>query len=158
MLHLVRGISGSGKSTLAATLAIETGLLRFEADQYFIEDGQYRFDPTRLGYVHGCCINDADNAMRYNGGAIVSNTFTTWREIKPYVKLAEGYGMMVSIVEPKTPWAKDPVECFNKNKHNVPLPAIKAQYARWLNVPIGTYEPKALLEKYDVQNTAPKAH
>jgi energy-coupling factor transporter ATP-binding protein EcfA2 len=39
-LLLLRGCSGSGKSTLAKSL----GGVHYEADMFFVEDGEYRFD------------------------------------------------------------------------------------------------------------------
>jgi ABC-type bacteriocin/lantibiotic exporter with double-glycine peptidase domain len=50
-LFLIRGICGSGKSTLAESL----GGTHLEADMYFMEDGGYQFDVTRLKDAHQWC-------------------------------------------------------------------------------------------------------
>ena len=51
-LILIRGLPGSGKSTLALRLMSSNGLTcaqHFEADQYFMEDGEYNFTPIFIG-------------------------------------------------------------------------------------------------------------
>ena len=40
VLYIVRGIPGSGKSTFAKSL----GGTHFEADMFFMKDGEYKFD------------------------------------------------------------------------------------------------------------------
>jgi len=44
VIYLLRAIPGSGKSTLAKTL----GAVHFEADMYFMEGNEYKFNPTKL--------------------------------------------------------------------------------------------------------------
>ena len=48
----VMGPSGSGKSTFARKMASEIGACVFETDEFFIVDGEYRFDPSKLGWAH----------------------------------------------------------------------------------------------------------
>lgn len=91
-LFLLRGVPGCGKSTLAKSL----GGKYAEADQYFMEDGEYKFDPSKIKDAHGWCQNIVDSYLR-NGveKVIVSNTFTQEWEMKPYYEMAEKYGYMV---------------------------------------------------------------
>jgi len=91
-LILLRGLPGSGKSTLAKTL----GGPVFEADNYFMVDGEYKFNPSLLGVAHNDCRNHTRVAMAVGREKIiVSNTFTQEWEMKAYYELAEKYGYRV---------------------------------------------------------------
>lgn len=91
-LFLLRGIPGSGKSSLAESL----GGVNFEADQYFMKDGDYRFDPTQLKEAHQFCQAQTEAAMQSSSErVIVSNTFTQEWEMEPYFEFAKKYGYRV---------------------------------------------------------------
>ena len=97
MLYLVRGIPGSGKSTFAKSL----GGTHFEADQFFMVDGKYKFDGSKLKEAHNWCQNIVNTAMILNLTAglnkriVVSNTFTQEWEMKPYFEMAEHHGYKI---------------------------------------------------------------
>lgn len=91
-LFLLRGLPGSGKSTLAKALGGE----QVEADQYFIVDGEYRFDPTKIKTAHEWCRNQVSDWMFLEFERIVvSNTFTQEWEMEPYFQMAKGKGYRV---------------------------------------------------------------
>ena len=96
-LFLVRGISNSGKSTFAK----ELGGIHFETDNYFMVDGEYKFDGTKLKEAHQWCQTQVSNAMILNYTAnineriVVSNTFTQEWEMKPYFEMAKEWGYTV---------------------------------------------------------------
>ena len=96
-LFLLRGLPGSGKSTLAKSL----GGIRIEADQYFMEDGVYNFDASKLKNAHNYCQSQTQAWMKTDGEQVnvdrlvVSNTFTQEWEMKPYFEMAEKYGYRV---------------------------------------------------------------
>ena len=101
-LYLIRGLPGSGKSTFAETLKESLYVLDYyEADDYFyyMRNGieVYKFDADELYQAHKYCQDVAARCMS-NGDAnvIVSNTFTTEKELKPYLELAERYGYTVT--------------------------------------------------------------
>ena len=48
-LFLLRGLPGSGKTTLAKSL----GGMHIEADNYFMVDGEYKFDASKLN-IYQC--------------------------------------------------------------------------------------------------------
>lgn len=98
-LILVRGVSGSGKSTLACFMLRYDGF-HYEADQYFINDaGEYIFDPNLLGVAHQWCQDSVKVIMAtVRKDIVVSNTFTTEKELKPYIDLAKEYGYNVTTV------------------------------------------------------------
>ena len=97
MLYIVRGIPGSGKSTFAKSL----GGTHFESDMFFMVDGEYKFDFTKLKEAHKWCQDRVGNAMILNITAnlndviVVSNTFTQEWEMEHYFKLAKTYGYKV---------------------------------------------------------------
>ncbi len=102
-LILVRGIPGSGKSTLARDLMNyylrEYGNIQyvnhFEADQYFVdEQGKYNFDAAKLNQAHNWCIEQTRECLEHGDTVIVSNTFTTKRELKPYFDMAREFGIV----------------------------------------------------------------
>lgn len=115
VLYLLRGLPGSGKSTLAKNL----GALFFEADMYFLEGNEYKFNPLKLKDAHAWCQNQVRISMKNaNGGMTptriaVANTFTQEWEMEEYYKLAEEFGFTVFsiIVENRH---------GGVNQHNVP--------------------------------------
>lgn len=101
-LYLVRGISGSGKTTLAHSLS-EGEYPVFAADDYFYdENGEYKFDPQKLGHAHGACYDKVKDALSKGTKKVfVTNTFTKESELNPYIKLGKemGYEVHTLIVE-----------------------------------------------------------
>jgi predicted kinase len=97
-LFLLRGLPGSGKSTLAKQLGGE----HFEADMFFMKDGEYKFDGLNLKTAHKWCKDLVEECMNLNYNRIVvSNTFTQEWEMAPYYELAErsGYTVFSLVVE-----------------------------------------------------------
>ncbi len=96
-LFLLRGLPGSGKSTLAKSL----DGIHVEADQFFVVDGEYRFDASKLKEAHNNCLTRVKSYMyifssnENSERIIVSNTFTQEWEMKPYFDIAERYGYTV---------------------------------------------------------------
>jgi len=90
-LFLLRGLPGSGKSTLAKSI----GAFNVEADQFFIEDGIYKFDVTKLKWAHELCRMECERAMKDGIKLSISNTFTQEWEMQPYFDLAKKHGYRV---------------------------------------------------------------
>lgn len=91
-LILLRGLPGSGKSSLAKVI----GGSHYEADMYFVSEGKYNFDVTKLKSAHEWCADRVYISMIKNVEKIVvSNTFTQEWEMENYYKLAEQYGYRV---------------------------------------------------------------
>jgi NEDD4-binding protein 2 len=102
-LIIMRGVSGSGKSTLAEKICAEQSFaVIVSTDDYFMVDGEYRFDPKRLGEFHAANVKRTEDAMVERCPCvIVDNTNTQAWEMKPYVELAIQHGYSVKIVEPE---------------------------------------------------------
>jgi predicted kinase len=91
-LFLLRGLPGSGKSTLAKSI----GGMHMEADKYFMYNGKYEFDASKLKEAHAWCQNAVRVGMETQGPRItVSNTFTQEWEMQPYFDLAKEHGYKV---------------------------------------------------------------
>jgi hypothetical protein len=125
-LFLLRGLPGAGKTTMAKSF----GAVCFEADMYFVEGTEYKFDPTRLRQAHEWCRNQVEISMKSSDRVIgdkriaVSNTFTQEWEMKPYMELAEKYGFTVFsvIVENRH---------GGNNIHNVPQESLDRMRSRF---------------------------
>jgi len=124
-LLIIRGIPGAGKTTAAKAL-IDVGAydVFYEADQFFEFFGEYKFDASKLGTAHNTCRISVRNALAEGKRVIVSNTFTTWKEIVDYLKLAEAYGASVQILELQTNFG---------SIHDVPEDKIEQMRERFLN-------------------------
>ena len=112
-LFLLRGLPGAGKSTLAETLAST----HLEADIYFMKNGEYKFDATKLKEAHEWCRSECERAMAFKLDIAVSNTFTQEWEMKAYYDLAKkhGYTVFSIIVENRH---------GGVNEHGVPQEAL----------------------------------
>ena len=101
VMYLLRGLPGSGKSTLAKTLRkAHHNIMWYEADMFwYTEVGEdktkYDFDPSRLHETNKWYQDKVGFTMHHGLPVIVSNTFTTEKELKPYYELADEYGYMV---------------------------------------------------------------
>lgn len=134
---IVRGLPGSGKSTLSE-LMIEAhsdceGLCAwYSTDDYFVHDGEYKFDGRKLTKAH--VWNQArfrravDNKY---GLIIVDNTNTQFWEVVAYIEYALNNDYCVQIVEPETEWKFDVDELVLRNTHNVPKVSIEKMLQRW---------------------------
>lgn len=121
ILYIVRGIPGSGKSTFAKTL----GGIHFETDEFFMVDGKYEFDGSKIKLAHNWCMIETQKAMVDNKPKIVvSNTFTQEWEMDTYFKLAKenGYKVFSLIVENRH---------GGKNQHMVPEDKIEQMINRF---------------------------
>lgn len=118
-LYLLRGLPGAGKSTLAKSL----GGIHVEADQYFMEDGEYKFNPNQIKNAHNYCQIQTRGWMKTDGTQVdvsrivVSNTFTQEWEMEPYFEMAKEYGYRIYslVVENRH---------GGLNEHNVPTETI----------------------------------
>jgi predicted kinase len=119
-LFILRGLPGSGKSTLADSLGIDY----VEADMFFMQDGEYKFDGTKLKAAHKWCQDRVRKIMELGMIVAVANTFTQEWEMEPYLEMAEEFGYRVNslIVENRH---------GNESVHVVPVEAMDRMEKRF---------------------------
>ncbi len=125
-LVLIRGLPGSGKSTLAKNNF--SSRLHFEADDYFLDElGNYNFDKNKLYKAHKECLKKTTYALTNGIDVVVSNTFTTIKELNPYYNLRLFiHNLHIEI------W-----ECGANfgSIHNVPEKTLTKMQNRWEEIP-----------------------
>jgi predicted kinase len=88
-LFLIRGSPGSGKSTFAWQLLRGRLVDRiFEADEYFVQNGVYQFDPALLEQAHQQCKRNTWLALYEGISVAVSNTSCAEWEVESYQTIA----------------------------------------------------------------------
>jgi uridine kinase len=98
-LICIAGNIGSGKSTYAKKLleSLPPKSGHFEADMFFMENGKYKFDGSKIKNAHAWCKANVESYLIQNIDVIVSNTFTQLWEVQPYLDLAKKYNAEVII-------------------------------------------------------------
>ena len=122
---LMSGIAGSGKSTY-----VKENLLCpivCSADDYFMKDGKYCFDASKLSEAHGACLKKFVSyitgdllSFGNNVPLVVDNTNLTALELAPYVTLANAYGFTPTIHTMKM----HPNCAVIRNIHGVPIQSL----------------------------------
>ena len=124
-LVMLRGISGTGKSILAKQVEKEYGAKAMSTDDYFMQSGEYKFNPKELGKAHAWNTERAKEAIRAGKNVIVDNTNTQAWEMKDYVEEAIKHGYNVVFKEPNWSaelkdkdgkWNIDFIEKLQQNK------------------------------------------
>lgn len=97
---LLRGAQGSGKSFTANQLLQLPCSVLCCADDYFMVDGKYEFDGSKLKYAHQECQNRFISALQ-NGAEniIVANCNAKDRDFQFYIDKAKEHGAnLISLV------------------------------------------------------------
>jgi len=95
-IYLCRGIPGSGKSFLANIIHNWQEYAWLEADMFFMDNGEYKFDKTKLKDAHQWCQKQFECWLESGRNIIVSNTFVKKWEMQFYKDLAAKYGAKVT--------------------------------------------------------------
>ena len=128
-VYILIGLPGSGKSTWTEEKVKwleKTEWAICSADTYFIKDGEYQFDPTKLGTAHRQCFIKFDTHVSVIGTetVIVDNTNIHPEHRQPYIELAEKMGYIVTLKF----FPCSPESAFNRNKHGVPMASIQRMH------------------------------
>lgn len=142
-IFIFRGVSGSGKSLWASKLRdyrLNRGKCTVvSADEYFMKDGRYEFDPSKLGEAHNWCFIQFMKAVLEGGdrdSVIVDNTNCNYWEMAPYVAFSHANGID-PVVNEIVPDKRDLHLYAERNSHGVPLKVIESQYeAIFKGIPI----------------------
>jgi predicted kinase len=126
VLFLLRGLPGAGKSTLAKSI----GAVYFDADMFFMEGNEYKFDIKKIRQAHEWCQNQVKISMKNAAGGMtpsriaVANTFTQEWEMQAYYDMAKEYGFTVFalVVENRH---------GGKNVHDVPADVLDKMEERF---------------------------
>ena len=94
-LHLFRGKPGSGKSSAARRMFPD--LLHVENDMFLIDDGKYKWSPSRVKTAIQLCSLVVKTALTNGCDVVVANTFTKKKFIDYYKKLAGIYGAAIKV-------------------------------------------------------------
>lgn len=99
-LVLMRGPSGCGKSTYAEKLKAEKGGVIFSTDDFFMIEGKYQFNISKLGEYHNknrertlCAMKDGVETI------IIDNTNINVRDMEPYFRMASQYEYEIQLIQ-----------------------------------------------------------
>jgi predicted ABC-type ATPase len=156
---ILSGVSGCGKSTIAHSFVPDdkyrdgAGKAIVSADHFFIRDGVYQFDPSKLSQAHATCFRKFLSYLQLDVSlVIVDNTNTTEAEISPYYLAAQAFEYQCEIMTVSTD-DKDLFvresnikKCAERNSHGVPEGVIRAQAKRLYNRKLPHYWKHSVLE------------
>lgn len=133
-LILMRGVTGSGKSTRARQLLEENpGARILSTDDLFIEHGEYRFDPNKLGQNHKANQERCRLSMLEKTELIIiDNTNVQAWEMKPYHLLALEHGYETTILEVPPPPLEELLRRHSaRTDKRVPREVLEKMLERW---------------------------
>lgn len=139
---IMRGVPGSGKSTYVSKNF--PGAAVYSADDYFMVDGVYVFDPKKLPQAHGKCLKDFVFHLErpFSADAVIDNTNTTAVECAPYAALALAYGCELEVITLQCM----PEVAAARNVHGVPLDGVRRMYANLIGATLPPWWPHRIVE------------
>ena len=134
---IMRGLPGSGKSSLVGRILKTYPQAEVcSADAYFTQaDGSYQYDRNKIKEAHTFSQERAETLCRDACNlVIVDNTHVKRWELQPYLNTAAKFRYSVVILEPQTPWARNPEQLAVRNSHNVNENAIRKKLKEWQEI------------------------
>jgi hypothetical protein len=130
-VYILSGISGSGKSFLAEEILQRTQGVKVSADHFFMQNGEYLFDPKKLGEAHADCFRRFIHYLEKTWlDIVVDNTNCTAIEIAPYYQAANAFNALPEILTIRCGQWNEVEWCARRNVHKVPADAVYAQHNR----------------------------
>lgn len=117
-VKIYRGLPGSGKDYHIAKTFANVEHIVCSADDYYMVNGEYRYDANMIGKAQTACMQKYMLAL--TGGrvsyVVISNTNLLAWNISPYIAVAEAMGIEADITQ-----IEAPVDvCIARNVHGVP--------------------------------------
>ena len=131
--YILCGIPGSGKSTFVKELRHKHPYVcSFSTDDYFMVDGEYKFDPDELPTAHKWNLRNWLKAVHhlFESFIVCDNTNLSIAEIAPYYASAEAYGYDVKIKQ----FSVFPAIAMERNIHGVPEHTIQRMAKNFENL------------------------
>lgn len=121
-LVIIRGLPGAGKSTYAKTHYPDHVLM--EADQYFMKNGVYNYNPNLIHNAHEHCFYETISSLSAGKDVVVANTFVINSHISRYTRL-------IAEMKPSVDIRIVELEPRFTSIHNVPKDTIEKMARRW---------------------------
>lgn len=119
---ILRGIPGSGKSTVA-NLFGQMGAVICSTDNYHMINGEYKFNPKKLGEYHNKNLNNfIEYIQKETQMIIVDNTNIKRNHYLPYIEEAKANGYEIYAI---TFVPQNIEECIKRNVHGAPEDVIR---------------------------------
>lgn len=137
---ILRGVTGSGKSFLAKHLARRLNGESFSTDDLFMDNGEYKFDPTKLGENHQINLEMFTKAAKAGVNAIIcDNTNLLEWTFDKYIEVAQNNGYEIQVLSFPASSVEDHV---SRSKHKVPRETVEAM--------INTYSEEVIIKGPDI--------
>lgn len=136
IVYILRGIPGCGKSTLAKFIfcGVEKGTTAAycSADMFFMKNGEYNFELSKLAAAHEYCRFNFTLAVQNTIDVIIiDNTNTTHKEFKFYKDEAVKAGYQVQIITVGE-FSEEALATYAaRNIHGVPIEKLKQMRDRF---------------------------
>lgn len=105
-----------------ARVLAQVGYAHFEADMFFVVDGVYRYDASRIRDAHLWCQRKTREALASGQRVVVSNTFTRLQEMEPYRAMTSN----IRVIEATGRW---------QNVRGVSAERLRQMAERWEQLP-----------------------
>lgn len=135
---ILSGLPGSGKSTIKRDLVESMLTHRYSVqvishDNYFMENGEYKFTEEKYSAARPECKTDFDKAVDKGINCIIiDNPNMDWEDTRYYIKNGLVSGYNIRFRESETEWRWDVEECAKRNVHGVPADCIQSKKDRYM--------------------------